>query len=351
MTKRVPLLCACLLSACLLTPLSVRAIDTAPFHFANAAVADNSEAAEVLTIRAHANGQGDTFIRVAIVNAGFQNGELKLNFRQESSQGTFYGEQSFARGDYQLGRDRLQLRAGKHTLEIKSGVLVGQLDFPSGLQATFTLLPHTGSLRAQDRGNGGYIFRNLLVPMGKLTVHASDASRKLEGLAATGFALHDVSTCSATKVYDRALQLYRLTAGSYLMLDYIVGPSERSHRPLGFLVASGGGKLVAAEVVKETREAEKVDDKNDYRVPWQVTVLGKHGDARAAIRAVAERQLAREDDLAGLSWVARKAVGALFHPYAYLLKGSANVELQTAPAEAAVTFDTGVRYKYSQGRE
>ena len=135
-----------------------------------------------------------------------------------------------------------------------------------------------------------------------------------------------------------------------LVIDYIVMPSERGSRPLGFVVAVGKGKAFAGEVVKEVRQDEHVDSANDYRVPYQVQVLGKRGAGRVAFALTGEKQVAREDDLADLSWAARKAVGSLLHPVTYTVKGTAQIELQSTPDEAATVLDATCRYKYAQTR-
>ncbi len=181
-------------------------------------------------------------------------------------------------------------------------------------------------------------------------LYAEMTGRTLIDHHATGFALHDISVATAHRTYDRSVRLRSLHPGSYMLIDYSVLPDDRGHKPLGFIVISSKGKTVAAEVVKETRENEQIDGKINYQVPWQITVLGKRGDARTAIRLTAEKQTEREDDLAGLGWMARKAVGMLFHPITYTLKGTANAELQVTPAEEAITLDASVKYQYSQVR-
>lgn len=323
-----------------------------PMHWVKSSVNDNDQAVEHLTIRAHAGGGLDTFVRFSLANAGFKHGELTVTFKQEAAGGTYYAQETFKRGDYTIFPDHFGLRAGKHLLEVKDGVLQGTVSFASGVQASFSMTATVGTMTAADRGGSGYIFREALIPMGRLTVNASDASgRTLVGHTATGFAMHDASTATAHRVYDRAVQLHHLNAGSFLVVDYIVMAEERGHRPLGFLVASGKGRTFAGEISKEVRDNEKVDEKMDYRVPWQVSVLARRGEARAAVRMVADKQVEREDDLADLNYLARKAVGALMHPITYTLKGQATAELQAGAADAPLTWDTAIRYKYAQVRE
>ena len=341
---------ACLF-ACLALPAQAWAIANQPLHWSRAAVADDDQAVEHLTLRALSSGGQETFIRIQMANAGMKHGELEVTFRQEAKDGTYYAQDKFERGKYTVFSDHFGIKAGNHVLEVKNNQLVGQLQFASGLTVSFALQPQVGTITAVDRGGDGYIWRELLVPMGKLPVNAAEMTgRTLIDHHATGFALHDISVATAHRTYDRSVRLRSLHPGSYMLIDYSVLPDDRGHKPLGFIVISSKGKTVAAEVVKETRENEQIDGKINYQVPWQITVLGKRGDARTAIRLTAEKQTEREDDLAGLGWMARKAVGMLFHPITYTLKGTANAELQVTPAEEAITLDASVKYQYSQVR-
>jgi hypothetical protein len=188
-----------------------------------------------------------------------------------------------------------------------------------------------------------------MAPLGKLSVQCSDSSGRTFETSATAYAVHEASTATAHKIYDRSVQVFDF-GNPHLVVDYIVLPSERGGRPLGFLVAVGKGKSFAGEVVKETREQEKVDGKMDYQVPYLVNVLAKRGAARAAIKLTGDKQVGREDDLADLSWAARKAVGMLMHPITYTIKGNAVAEVQSTAEEAAVVLEDGVRYKYAQTR-
>ncbi len=323
-----------------------------PLHWSKTNVAENDQAVEHVTLRAHASNGLDTFIRFSMANAGFKHGELTVTFKQEAPGGSFYAKETFKRGEYKVAADHFGLKAGKHSLDVQNGVLQGQMAFPNGVQASFSLTSSVGTMTAADRSGSGYIFREALVPMGKLTVNAGDASgRTLVGHVATGFAMHDASTATAHRVYDRAVQVHHLNAGSYVLVDYIVTTEERGRRPLGFLVVAGKGKTFAGEVGKEVRDNEKTDERVDYRVPWQVSVLAKRGESRAAVRLVADKQVEREDDLADLGYLARKAVGTLMHPITYTLKGQATVEVQSGTVDPPLTWDTSVRYKYAQVRE
>jgi len=339
------LACCCL---ALLPRSAGAAIASGPMHWSRPAFSGNDQAVEHLTIRARA-GAHDTFIRFAIANAGFKRGELTVTLRQESSAGTIYARQTFDKTQYRVHADHFGIRAGKHTVDLTGGQLVLHLDFGNVI-ADATMSAWSSTFAVSDRSGGGYVARNLLVPIGKLAIKATDSATRTVDLAATGFAVHEASTVTAHQVYDRSVQVHSLSGGNYLVLDYIVLPSSRGNRPLGFAVVSGKGKTFVGEVQKETRENEKPDGSNGYKVPYLVSALGKRGEARAAIRLTGERQVAREDDLADLNFVLRKAVAALMHPVTYTLKAEAVSEVQLLPAEPPVVLTGAVRYKYSQVR-
>lgn len=322
------------------------AIPNTPLQWAKEAVNDNGQAVEHITIRGK-NGGYDTFVRFSLANAGFKRGELAVTFIQESSLGKLYGQQTFARDDYTVAADRLSIRAGKHSLEVQGGVLVANFDF-GDLKASLTATSYAAPLQVADRRGGDFIIRDLMMPIGKISIKGSTGATPFE-MSSTGFVVHEASTATAHKVYDRMIQLHNPSAGTFEVVDYIVLPAERGARPLGFVVLSAKGKTFVGEVTKEARENEKVDEAMDYRVPYQVTVLAKRGEARAAIRLAGDKQVKREDDLADLNWAARKAISTFIHPITYTIKGTATAEVQTTAAEEAVVFDAiNIRYKYAQ---
>ncbi|MBM4343165.1 MAG: hypothetical protein FJ100_07275 [Deltaproteobacteria bacterium] len=327
---------------------ALAAVASTPWQFAKAEFADNGQAIEHVTVRARTAGGHETFVRFAIANAGFRKGALEVTFRQESPQGTFYGKETFQKGSYTLDGVKLGLRAGKHTLASAGGQLTATFDFGS-TTATVVLSSGLSPFSVSDKNGSGYTWRELMVPMGKVAVTCAQANGKGWEGGATAYAVHEASTTTAHQIYDRSVQLFHFGA-PHLVIDYIVLPKDRGGRPLGFLVASGKGKTVAAEVQKETRELEKVDPSTDYRVPYSVSVLAKRGNARAAIKLTGEKQVGRDDDLADLPWAARKAVGAVMHPITYLIKGAAQAEVQPNPTEPAINIDAAVKYKYAQTR-
>jgi len=324
-------------------------VATTAWQYAKGDFADNGQAIEHVTIRA-TNGAGhDTFIRFSIANAGFRGGALEISFRQESPQGTFFGKETFKKGAYTLQSDKLGLKAGRHSLESVGGQLVARFDF-GATTATATLSTAMTPFSTSDRNGSGFTWRELMAPVARLQVScATPGQNKAFETNASAYAVHEASTTTVHQIYDRSVQVFHL-GSPYLVVDYIVLPKDRGGRPLGFLVASGKGRTVAGEVQKETREGENPDPATDYRVPYSISVLAKRGSARAAIKLTGERQVGRDDDLADLSWAARKAVGALMHPITFAIKGRAEIEVQPNPAEPALTFESAVRYKYAQTR-
>lgn len=324
------------------------AIPAAPLQWVKAAVREDSDAIEHLTLRARSSGGYDCMMRFSLTNAAFKNGALSIQFRQESAQGTLYASSTFERGSYAVMTDRLGVRAGKHLVEVKDGQLHASLDF-GGLQADVVVQSLAGSLPLVDRNGPGFILRELLVPVGRVTVVAKDGQRAVD-LVQTGFVVHEASTAPPHRIYERLIQVHHLAAGASIIADWIVLPAERGSRVLGFAVLQAAGRTFVGEVSKEVRSAEKVDAGLDYRVPWLVSAVATRGPARAALKLVAEKQVAREDDLAEFSYLVRKAVGALFHPVTFTLKATATAEIQFAAAEPAVTTTAALRFKYAQVR-
>jgi hypothetical protein len=332
----------------LVPALVFAAVPNTPLHWAKESFNDDGQAVEHVTIRGrNATDQG-LFARFSIANAGFKHGELTVTFRQEAPGGTYYGEQKFSRDNYSVAADRLSIKAGGHSLEVQNGHLVATFAFES-VKATVDVAPQVAAMTVADR-RGDYIVRDILAPMAKIAVHAQDGVRLFDTSVA-GFAVHEASNATAYKVYDRAIQLHNMGGGTFVVVDYIDLPAERGGRTLGFAAISQKGVTFVGEVVKESRENEHPDSEFGYQVPWSVTVLAKHGEARAAIRMTAEKQLSKEDDLKDLGFLARKAVGTLMHPVTYALKGQATGEVQLTVAQPAQALEPfAMRYKYAQVR-
>lgn len=334
--------------ALLAAPAAQAAVASTPMQWSNSAFSDNGQAVEHVTIRGQNSAGHASFIRFSVANAGFKRGAMTVTFRQESAQGTVFAEETFAKGSYSVGSDKLRIQAGKHSLEVAGGTLTARFDF-GHTTATATLTSGMSPFSVVDKGGDGYIWRELSAPHGRLSVSCAQGAAKQVETTATAFAVHEASTVTAHQIYDKALRVTHYF-GPYLLIDYIVLPKSRGSRPLGFLVVAGKGASFAGEVAKESREQEKVDAAVDYQVPYQVSVLAKRGAARAAIKLTAEKQVGREDDLADLGWATRKAVGALMHPITYTLKAAAVVEVQAKAEEPPVVLDAAVRYKYAQTR-
>ena len=349
LSPRTALLASLLSLGAVLAPLAASAgVPSAPMYWAKGSVATNDQAVEHLTIRARNPAGQDTFIRVQAANAGFKHGQLKIAFRQEAPGGTFYADQSFDVGDYTVMGDHFGVTAGKHRIEVSGGQLVLHLDFGS-LKVEATLSSLAAPLQVVDRNGSGFIARELFAPVGRLTLQVSDAGGRTFSSTSTAFAVHEASTATAHKVYDRAIQLHHLGA-DVVLTDYIVTPAERGARPLGFVVIWGKGHNYVGEVTSETRADEHADGANGYKVPYQVTVASKRGDARAAVRMTAEKQVERDDDLADLNFVARKAAAMFMHPVTYTLRGKVAAEVRPSATAPVAACEANAKFKYAQVR-
>ena len=303
MTPRFGSWLLCCIASVVATPAWAGVAST-PWQFAKAEFADNSQAIEHVTWRAKNGAGNETFVRFSLANAGFKRGALQVTFRQESPQGTFYASETFAKGAYTLATDKLGLRAGKHSLESAGGQLIARLDF-GATTATVTLTSSTSPFSVSDKGSSGYVWRELMVPMGKLVVTCSSGPGKTWETTGTAYAVHEASTATAHEIYDRLIQVFQL-GNPHLVVDYIVLPKGRGGRPLGWVVAAGKAKFVAGEVHKETRESERPDPaKPDYLVPYTVSVLAKRGQGRVAIKLTGDKQVIRDDDLKDLNGAAQ----------------------------------------------
>ncbi len=332
----------------LLPGAAFAAVPDAPLYWSRTSFNDDSQAVEHVTVRGRTAGGQDLFVRFSIANAGFKHGELTVTFLQESNDGGFFAEQKFSRDNYTVASERLSLKAGGHSLEVQNGHLVATFAFAT-LKATIDVAPQVAAMTVADR-RGDFIVRDVVAPIARIAVHVQDGNRVFDATL-PGFAVHEASNATAHKVYDRSVQMHMMGGGTFAVVDYIDLPADRGGRTLGFAAISQKGHTFVGEVVKENREDEHPDAEFDYQVPWTVTVLAKRGEARAAIRFTAEKQVAKEDDLKDLGFLARKAVGALMHPVTYTLKGQAVGELQpnaTDPAQQLEPF--AMRYKYAQVR-
>lgn len=341
---------SCLLLSCLalLPTLAAAAVPNAPLYWAKASFNDDSQAVEHITIRGRTSAGQDLFARFSMANAGFKHGELDVTFRMEAPGGTYYGNQKFAQGAYTVAGDHLGVRAGGNALEVQGGHLVATFDF-GDIKGTVDVTPQVAPLVVADR-RGDFIVRDVVAPIARIAVHASQAERIFDA-SCPGFAVHEASNATAHKVYDRAIQVHNMGGATFAVIDYIDLPAERGGRTLGFVAISQKGRTFVGEVVKENRELDHADAEFDYQVPWQVTVLAKRGDGRAAVRLTAERQVGKEDDLKDLGFIARKAVGALMHPVTYTLKGQAVGEMQLSATDVAQILEPfPLRYKYAQVR-
>lgn len=337
------------LLALALPAVAAAAVPDRPMNFATGSFANNGEAVEHVTVRGDIEG-GSAFLRFAIANAGYKKGQLTVTFKVRTAAGTLYGKRNFARGKYKMFSDRFGLEAGGNRLEVMGGNLVMSFDI-DGVRGVATVVPHAAPLLVSDRDGTGWIRRHLVVPHGTLHVQAANAKGLTTNAKGTVFAVHEASNLKAHRSYDRSVQMHKVGGGRVLMVDYIVGPKERSYRPLGFVVMRGGGLKFAGPVTSERRSDERVDKKNDYKVPWSIQVQSEAGGQKAEVSLTASKQTGRKDDLAGLGFFARKAVAILIHPFTYALVGEIKATVRGAEGTTPATLSFRSEYNYAQARE
>lgn len=333
-----------------------------PLHWAGTNFAKHSQAVEHLTLRGADSRGNRTFIRYSMANAGYKKGKLTITVLQRTPAGTLYGKQTFKRGRYTVFRDHFGLRAGGNVMEVKGGKLMMTFQL-KGVTGTAVMTPRGSGLSLKDRDSSGWLRRTLLSPWAKVEVDLRNPKGQTAKMKTTVFAVHEASTLKAHRTYDRVVQFHKVRGGRVAVVDYIVAPTERKHRPLGFVILRGGGQRFVGKVTEERRTAERLDKRNDYRVPWQIDVRASRRGKTADVRLTTSRQVSRKDDLAKMGFFARKAVGMLIHPYTYTLAGTWSATVQAAPtapktaaaaaapAAAAPVAVTGkARFKYAQAR-
>ncbi|GEM_PF-3406234 len=331
-----------------LTPAAFAAsISNKPLHWSSRAFAKHGEAVEHITFRGATAKGHTTFIRWSMANAGYKKGKLKITFQQQSPTGTLYDEQEFKRGTYTVAADRLAITAGKNTLAVKGGKLVMHFEF-GRIKGDAVLSAGRTGPTLRDRDKTGWIKRQLLCAWGDLAINATDSRGRTANLTSNVFAVHDASTIKAHRTYDRSIQLHKVRGKKMRVVDFIIAPKERAHRPLGFVILRGGMSYVG-KVTAERRTAVKVDGDNDYQVPYSIAVESKARKATATVILAAKKRIKRRDDLKGLNWFARKAVAVFIHPYTYTLRGEVQVALTIGPMMRS-SVDRA-KWKYAQARE
>ena len=325
------------------------AVPNQPLHWAGNSFSRHGEAVEHVTIRGQSKAGHSTFIRFALANAAFKSGALTITFKQETKKGTLYAKKTYKRGAYKVFTNRFGLQAGGNRLEIAEGHLTMVFDLGS-VRGMATVVSKAKAQTVRDRDNSGWIQRRLLIPRGKYYVEAANAAGLTAKLEGTVFAVHEASTVKAHRSYSRSVQLHHTRRGHVYLVDYIVGPKERNHRPLGFVVLLGGKHHYVGPVTAERRTVERIDRHNNYRVPYHILVDSKAGARAARVILKAKRRVSRRDDLANLGFFARKAVGFLIHPYTYLLAGEVTISSNRDDGKPKRERIFTARYKYAQAR-
>ncbi len=339
------------LLGCLLVASSVgAAVPDKPVYWAHKGFNNHDQAVETITVRARLAGGHDTFIRFSVANAGYKKGALTIKFRQGSAAGTLYGSQTWKRGKFTATANRFGFVAGANSLSVDKGKLVVRLAFGT-IRVTATLTPRAAPLAVRDVDGRAWMRRSLLVPYGTLHVQATDTSGRKVDASGTAFAMHEASKIKAHRTWDRSVQLHRIRGNQLTLVDYIVGPSERKRRVLGFVVLCGGGMNHVGKVVAEERSMQRLDKRNDYKVPWKIKVNSERAGRRAVVEFNASAQVSRKDDLAKLGYFTRKAVSLLIHPFTYGMRGEVQATLAVTTADKpALIRKTKARWKYGQSR-
>ena len=319
-----------------------------PLKWSTKAFRSSTEAIEHVTIRANSASGQATFIRFSVANAAYKKGALTITFKQESPSGTIYAKENFKFGTYSASTTGFGLVAGRNSLSVEQGSLVVKIAMGQ-VQATARLKPATAPISARDNDKNTWIIRSLFVPRGTLSVEAKGAKDLAYTGSALAFAMHEASNIKAHRVYDRSIQLHSIRGSKITIVDYIIGPKERGHRPLGFVVLSGGGVSHVGTVTGERRSAERRDKKNDYMVPWLIRVESKVGANVAQVELKTTRRVSRHDDLAKLSYFTRKAVSFLIHPFTYQLRGQVVASLLQGEAPGP-SRTVNATWKYAQAR-
>lgn len=301
-----------------------------PLHWAKASFNGNDEAVEHITFRGATAAGQRTFIRWSVANAGRKKGKLTVTFLQQNAGGTLYSEQHFARGKYRVDVAKLGISAGGNVLKVIGGQVHMIFALPK-VSGTAVLSSGRRGPVASDRHGGRWIRRELLSAWGQLKIDAKASDGRQCNVESTVFTVHEASNLKAHRVYDRSVQVHHVRGKRMRVLDYIVAPSERSHRPLGFVILRGGGSYVGL-VNSEKRSAEKVDGKTDYQVPWRVDVSSSTKSKTAHLVVTAARQIKRKDDLAGLNWFVRKAVAMWMHPWTFTMRGDLQASVHSNSA-------------------
>lgn len=328
-----------------LTPALAAARSPSAMRWSGTGFARNGNAIEHLTIRGQDAKGHQVFIRFSMANAAYRGGELEVTLRVETKQGTLYEKKTFAKGSFQVDSDKLGITAGPNQLSMDGDKAV--LRFALGaLRAEGTLELRGSALHTASGGSGGLIERDLITPWGRLQLAIGHKDGRSLQLDATVFAVREASTVTAHRVFDRSVQLHRIGGGQVAIVDYIVMPSERGGKPLGFMALKGKGTSFVGEVSEETRQAQHRDGATSYMVPWSVAVKAQRAAVAAELTMTASRQVSRKDDLAKLPYLARKTVGMLFKPFTFVLDGV----FTGGVVDAVARVDGHSRWNYAQTR-
>jgi hypothetical protein len=296
------------------------ALNKRPLRWAGKGFSADSDAVEHLTIRGTDSKGHDIFLRWSMANAAQRDGDLEVTVRVESNKGTLYAKKTYSSKQFRVDSAQLGLTAGENSLKVDGDVL--QIQFALGdIRGQGTVALPGAGLHMESKGNGGFIERTLLSPWGRLQLAVGHKDGRSTEVDARVFAVHEASSVPAHRTFDRSVQLHEFRKGEVALIDYVVLPSERGGKPLGFIALRKGNTKFVAVVTQELLAELHPDSKTGYKVPWLITVKAGSGDGEATVTLTTNRLMGRKDDLAKLPYLARKAVGLLLKPFTFTLEG------------------------------
>lgn len=337
-------LCSAAVLCLTLFAATASALDKRPLRWAGKGFSGDSDAIEHLTIRGNDTKGNDVFLRWSIANAAQRDGDLEVTVRVESNGGTLYAKKTFSSRQFKVESGQLGITAGENTVRVDGDVL--QIQFALGdIRGQGTVALPGAGLHMESKGNGGFIERTLLSPWGRLQLAVGHKDGRSAEVDARVFAVHEASSVEAHRTFDRSVQLHKVGKGEVVLVDYVVLPSERGGKTLGFVALRKGNEKFVGTVAGEQLGDLHPDAKTGYKVPFLITVKAGGGGSEATVTLTTNRVLGRKDDLAKLPYIARKAVGLLLKPFTFTLEGD------WATAGEGVPSLTGRgQYRYGQVR-
>lgn len=296
------------------------ALDKRPLRWASKGFSADADAIEHLTIRGEDGRGHDVFLRWSMANAAQRDGDLEITVRVESNKGTLYAKKTYNSKQFRVDSGQLGLTAGENNVRVEGDVLHVQFALGDIRGQGTVALPGSG-LHMESKGKGGFVERTLLSPWGRLQLAVGHKDGRSAEVDARVFAVHEASSVEAHRTFDRSVQLHKVGKGEIALVDYVVLPSDRGGKPLGFVALRKGNEKFVGAVTSEQLGDLHPDGKTGYKIPYLITVKAGAGEGEATVTLTTNRMMGRKDDLAKLPYLARKAVGLLLKPFTFTLEG------------------------------